>query len=176
MELTVECIITEGVVAEALNTQMIARKLSGRVVGREGKRIAVIEGFHPGTTVVARDSGRITIGGLQTMVQTRKLLRGLLRKILDCGEGFNSNVQLRERELIASSQLDAPISIEAAGKELAEMVVEIRPSDIPALLLRPTEEKTTVLLFDSGKMVIFNAQSLSRAKISAELVRRKLGQ
>ncbi len=164
MELTVESITAESKVARRLDVSAIVQRMNGSLLPKDGGRFAVIEQDQPPCIIMAKEDGRVVIGGLRSMNNTRKMLRSFLSKVVDCGEEFSSSVQLREREIVASARLSTQVSLKKTGKALVEYLLKSKSPKFPALLLGIPETSIEMLLFDNGIVVIRGAISLSQAR------------
>ena len=96
------------------------------------------------------------------------------KQIEAAGIPVNTNPEIVVQNIVASSDLGAPINLNAIAITLGLENVEYEPEQFPGLVYRLTDPKVVVLIFGSGKLVCTGARKKEDAeeavdKITAEL-------
>lgn len=171
MELSIESITANSRVAQHLDIEKIAGKLDRSITMIKGTPGIVYQQKDPRGAFLVLENGWITVHGLRSMENARKMLRHFLKKILYKGIELESKPHLIEKEIVATARIGTPVSLNKARKALHRLVKDYQPSKLPALQIETTSPATQMLLFDNGTMVIFKTSSLGDAKKGAETVR-----
>ncbi|MCJ2554977.1 MAG: TATA-box-binding protein, partial [Candidatus Thermoplasmatota archaeon] len=112
--------------------------------------------------------------GAKSLADVGTAIRTVAKQIKDSGIDINIDPDIEVQNIVASSDLEQEINLNAIAISLGLERVEYEPEQFPGLVYRLDEPKVVVLLFGSGKLVCTGARQpsdVSRAveKITIEL-------
>ncbi len=170
MDISIESITANSRVAQRLDMEMIARKLKSSITMIKGTPGITYQQKDPKGAFLVLENGWITIHGLRSMKNARKMLRHFLKKIIYKGIELEVKPHLIEKEIVATVRIGSPVPLGKAKKALKRLVKDYRPSKLPALHLKTSSPSAEMLLFDSGTMVVFKTSSLKDVREGAETI------
>ena len=96
------------------------------------------------------------------------------QQIRKSGQKIKSDPKIQVQNIVASSDLESEINLNAIAVTLGLDRVEYEPEQFPGLVCRMEEPRVVILLFGSGKLVCTGARKpsdidLAVKKITAEL-------
>jgi len=170
MDISIESITANSRVAQRLDMGKIAKKLDSSITMIKGTPGITYQQKDPKGAFLVLENGWITIHGLRSMKNARKMLRHFLKKILYKGIELDAKPHLIEKEIVATVRIGKSVPLNKAKKALHSLVKDYKPSKLPALHLETSSPSTQILLFDNGTMVVFKTSSLGDVKRGAETV------
>jgi transcription initiation factor TFIID TATA-box-binding protein len=90
------------------------------------------------------------------------------------GQKINMKPKIEVQNIVASSDLESEINLNAIAVTLGLDRVEYEPEQFPGLVCRIDEPRVVVLLFGSGKLVCTGARKPSDVEVAVKKITQEL--
>ena len=128
----------------------------------------------PKTAILLFRSGKVVCTRGKSMNQVEEAIRIVSAQIKKGGQKINMHPKIVVQNIVASSDLESEINLNAIAVTLGLDRVEYEPEQFPGLVCRMDEPKVVILLFGSGKLVCTGARKPSDVAVAVEKITREL--
>ncbi|MEE8198143.1 MAG: TATA-box-binding protein [Thermoplasmata archaeon] len=173
-KIKIENVVASTSLGGELDLQAIALALGGAEYEPEQFPGLIYRLKEPKTATLLFRSGKVVCTGAKSLRDVGTAIRTVAKQIKASGIDINIDPDIEVQNIVASSDLEQEINLNAIAISLGLERVEYEPEQFPGLVYRLDEPKVVVLLFGSGKLVCTGARQpsdVSRAveKITIEL-------
>ena len=112
--------------------------------------------------------------GAKSLEHVKTAIDLVTKQIAAAGVPVNKDPEIVVQNFVATSDLGAPIDLNAIAISLGGGKVEYEPEQFPGLVYRIDEPKVVVLLFGSGKLVCTGARRPSDVEKAVEKITAEL--
>jgi len=112
--------------------------------------------------------------GAKSLEHVKTAIDLVTKQISAAGVPVNKDPEIVVQNIVATSDLGAPIDLNAIAISLGGGKVEYEPEQFPGLVYRIDEPKVVVLLFGSGKLVCTGARRPSDVEKAVEKITAEL--
>src|SRR5439155_753950 len=152
-KITIENVVASASLGEELDLQAIARVLGGAEYEPEQFPGLIYRLKEPKTAILLFRSGKVVCTGAKSLEHVKTAIDLVTKQIAAAGVPVNKDPEIVVQNIVATSDLGAPIDLNAIAISLGGGKVEYEPEQFPGLVYRIDEPKVVVLLFGSGKLV-----------------------
>jgi len=157
-----------------LDLQAIALALTGSEYEPEQFPGLIYRLKEPKTATLLFRSGKVVCTGAKSLDDVHKAIRKVAKQIEDAGIKVNTDPDVEVQNIVASSDLETKINLNAIAISLGLEKVEYEPEQFPGLVYRIDDPKVVVLLFGSGKLVCTGAKQPDDVKRAVEKITEEL--
>jgi transcription initiation factor TFIID TATA-box-binding protein len=108
------------------------------------------------------------------LFRSGKAIKTVARQIEEAGIKVNREPDVEVQNIVASSDLETEINLNAIAISLGLEKVEYEPEQFPGLVYRIDDPKVVVLLFGSGKLVCTGARKPEDVERAVEKITEEL--
>ena len=173
-KITIENVVASASLGEELDLQAIARVLGGAEYEPEQFPGLIYRLKEPKTAILLFRSGKVVCTGAKSLEHVKTAIDLVTKQIAAAGVPVNKDPEIVVQNIVATSDLGAPIDLNAIAISLGGGKVEYEPEQFPGLVYRIDEPKVVVLLFGSGKLVCTGARRPSDVEKAVEKITAEL--
>ncbi|MCK4456495.1 MAG: TATA-box-binding protein [Thermoplasmata archaeon] len=170
----IENVVASTSLGEELDLQAIALALTGSEYEPEQFPGLIYRLKEPKTATLLFRSGKVVCTGAKSLDDVHKAIRKVAKQIEDAGIKVNTKPDVEVQNIVASSDLETEINLNAIAISLGLEKVEYEPEQFPGLVYRIDDPKVVVLLFGSGKLVCTGARKPDDVKRAVEKITEEL--
>src|SRR2546423_2371942 len=173
-KIKIENVVASTSLGEELDLQAIALALGGAEYEPEQFPGLIYRIKEPKTAILLFRSGKVVCTGAKSLENVKTAIDLVAKQIEAAGIPIKKNPEIEVQNIVATSDLGAPLDLNAVAITLGPGAVEYEPEQFPGLVYRIDEPKVVLLMFGSGKVVCTGARKpldIEQAveKITAEL-------
>ncbi len=173
-KIKIENVVASTSLGEELDLQFIALALDGAEYEPEQFPGLIYRLKDPKTATLLFRSGKVVCTGAKSLDEVKVAISKVAKRVEDAGVNIDVEPDIEVQNIVASSDLEQKINLNAIAISLGLEKVEYEPEQFPGLVYRIDEPKVVVLLFGSGKLVCTGARKpqdvdAAVAKITEEL-------
>jgi transcription initiation factor TFIID TATA-box-binding protein len=173
-KIRIENVVASLSLADKLDLQSIALHLEGAEYEPDQFPGVIYRLKQPKTAILLFGSGKVVCTGGKSMREVEESISIVSQQIRKSGQKIKSDPKIQVQNIVASSDLESEINLNAIAVTLGLDRVEYEPEQFPGLVCRMEEPRVVILLFGSGKLVCTGARKpsdidLAVKKITAEL-------
>jgi len=173
-KIKIENVVASTTLGDDLDLQKISLALEGAEYEPEQFPGLIYRIKEPKTATLLFRSGKVVCTGAKSMEDVKRAVSIVSREVEKAGIKVYKTPQIEVQNIVASSDLENEINLNAIALSLGLEKVEYEPEQFPGLVYRLDEPRVVVLLFGSGKLVCTGAkrpEDVEKAvqKIMAEL-------
>lgn len=174
VKIRIENVVASSSLADVLDLQPITLGLDG--VEYEPDRFpgAIYRLKEPKTAILLFHSGKLVCTGAKSMRAVESSIATVAQQIRKLGQRIKMHPKIEVQNIVASSDLESEINLNAIAVTLGLDRVEYEPEQFPGLVCRIDEPKVVVLLFGSGKLVITGARTPSDLEVAVTKITKNL--
>ncbi|MEE9591991.1 MAG: TATA-box-binding protein [Thermoplasmata archaeon] len=173
-KIKIENVVASTSLGGELDLQAIALALGGAEYEPEQFPGLIYRLKNPKTATLLFRSGKVVCTGAKSLADVGTAIRTVAGQIKDSGIDINTDPDIEVQNIVASSDLEQEINLNAIAISLGLERVEYEPEQFPGLVYRLDEPKVVVLLFGSGKLVCTGARQPSDVKRAVERITEEL--
>jgi len=173
-KIKIENVVASTSLGEELDLQAIALALTGSEYEPEQFPGLIYRLKEPKTATLLFRSGKVVCTGAKSLDDVHKAIRKVAKQIEDAGIKVNTDPDVEVQNIVASSDLETKINLNAIAISLGLEKVEYEPEQFPGLVYRIDDPKVVVLLFGSGKLVCTGARKPDDVKRAVEKITEEL--
>ncbi len=173
-KIKIENVVASTSLGEELDLQAIALALTGSEYEPEQFPGLIYRLKEPKTATLLFRSGKVVCTGAKSLEDVHKAIRKVAKQIEDAGIKVNTDPDVEVQNIVASSDLETKINLNAIAISLGLEKVEYEPEQFPGLVYRIDDPKVVVLLFGSGKLVCTGARKPDDVKRAVEKITEEL--
>ncbi|MCJ2669974.1 MAG: TATA-box-binding protein [Thermoplasmata archaeon] len=174
-KIKIENVVASTSLGEELDLQAIALALTGSEYEPEQFPGLIYRLKEPKTATLLFRSGKVVCTGAKSLDDVHKAIRKVAKQIEDAGIKVNTDPDVEVQNIVASSDLETKINLNAIAISLGLEKVEYEPEQFPGLVYRIDDPKVVVLLFGSGKLVCTGARKPEDVERAVEKITEELG-
>lgn len=157
-KIKIENVVASTSLGEELNLQAIALALEGAEYEPEQFPGLIYRLKEPKTATLLFRSGKVVCTGAKNLNDVKTAINKVAKQIESAGIKITIEPVIEVQNIVASSDLEQEINLNAIAISLGLEKVEYEPEQFPGLVYRLDEPKVVVLLFGSGKLVCTGAR------------------
>ncbi len=170
----VENVVASASLGNALDLRAVARALGTAEYEPHRFPGLIYRLKEPKATALLFGSGKVLCTGATSLEQVRVAIDVVAKQVEAAGIPITKSPEIEVQNIVATSDLGAPIDQIAAARSLDRDHVEYEPEQFPGLVYRMDTPKVVLLLFGTGKLVCTGGRKpsdIERAvdRIAAEL-------
>jgi transcription initiation factor TFIID TATA-box-binding protein len=173
-KIKIENVVASTSLGGELDLQAIALALGGAEYEPEQFPGLIYRLKDPKTATLLFRSGKVVCTGAKSLADVGTAIRTVAGQIKDSGIDINTDPDIEVQNIVASSDLEQEINLNAIAISLGLERVEYEPEQFPGLVYRLDEPKVVVLLFGSGKLVCTGARKPSDVERAVERITEEL--
>jgi len=169
----------ENIVAStSFNKELDLGKIAALVDGAEYKPKhfpgLVYKLKEPKTAMLLFRSGKIVCTGAKSLKDVKTAIELITKNMGKAGVKVAKKPRIVVQNIVASSNLNAELNLNAIAISLGLEKVEYEPEQFPGLVYRVNKPKVVVLLFGSGKLVCTGAKKAKDVEIAVDKITEEL--
>jgi transcription initiation factor TFIID TATA-box-binding protein len=173
-KIKIENVVASTSLGEELDLQAIALALTGSEYEPEQFPGLIYRLKEPKTATLLFRSGKVVCTGAKSLEDVHRAIRTVAEQIEDAGIKVNTKPDVEVQNIVASSDLETEINLNAIAISLGLEKVEYEPEQFPGLVYRIDDPKVVVLLFGSGKLVCTGARKPDDVERAVEKITEEL--
>lgn len=173
-KIKIENVVASTSLGGELDLQSIALALGGAEYEPEQFPGLIYRLKEPKTATLLFRSGKVVCTGAKSLEDVRTAIHTVARQIETAGIEIDKDPDIEVQNIVASSDLEQEINLNAIAISLGLERVEYEPEQFPGLVYRLDDPKVVVLLFGSGKLVCTGARKPSDVERAVERITEEL--
>lgn len=173
-KIKIENVVASTSLGGELDLQAIALALGGAEYEPEQFPGLIYRLKQPKTATLLFRSGKVVCTGAKSLEDVRTAIRTVAKQIEEAGIKIDRDPDIDVQNIVASSDLEQEINLNAIAISLGLERVEYEPEQFPGLVYRLDDPKVVVLLFGSGKLVCTGARKPSDVERAVERITEEL--
>ena len=157
-KIKIENVVASTSLGEELDLQSIALALEGAEYEPEQFPGLIYRLKEPKTATLLFRSGKVVCTGAKSLDDVKVAISKVAKQVENAGIKITIEPVIEVQNIVASSDLEQEINLNAIAISLGLEKVEYEPEQFPGLVYRIDEPKVVVLLFGSGKLVCTGAR------------------
>jgi len=157
-KIKIENVVASTSLGEELDLQSIALALDGAEYEPEQFPGLIYRLKEPKTATLLFRSGKVVCTGAKSLDDVKVAISKVAKQVENAGIKVTIEPVIEVQNIVASSDLEQEINLNAIAISLGLEKVEYEPEQFPGLVYRIDEPKVVVLLFGSGKLVCTGAR------------------
>ena len=174
VRIRIENVVASTSLGDVLDLQSIALGLDGAEYEPEQFPGLIYRLKQPKTAILLFRSGKVVCTGAKSMQEVEKSIRTVAQQIRKGGQKITLRPKIQVQNIVASSDLESEINLNAIAVTLGLDRVEYEPEQFPGLVCRIDEPKVVILLFGSGKLVCTGARKPSDVEVAVKKITTEL--
>ena len=170
----IENVVSSTSLGHELDLKAIALALGGSEYEPEQFPGLIYRIQEPKTAILLFRSGKVVCTGAKSLEHVRVAIGLVVERIGAAGIPVTKNPEIEVQNIVATSDLGAPIDLNAVAITLGLTSVEYEPEQFPGLVYRLDDPKVVLLMFGSGKVVCTGARTPSDVERAVEKITAEL--
>ncbi len=173
-KIRIENVVASTSLGDELDLQAIALALDGAEYEPEQFPGLIYRLKEPKTAILLFRSGKVVCTGAKSMAEVEESIHKVAQQIRKAGQKVNTRPRIEVQNIVASSDLESEINLNAIAVTLGLERVEYEPEQFPGLVCRIDEPRVVVLLFGSGKLVCTGARKPTDVEVAVQKITKEL--
>ncbi len=173
-KIRIENVVASTSLGDELDLQSIALALDGAEYEPEQFPGLIYRLQKPKTAILLFRSGKVVCTGAKSMAEVDEAIHKVAQQIRKAGQKVNTRPKIEVQNIVASSDLESEINLNAIAVTLGLERVEYEPEQFPGLVCRIEDPRVVVLLFGSGKLVCTGARKPSDVEVAVQKITKEL--
>jgi transcription initiation factor TFIID TATA-box-binding protein len=174
VKIRIENVVASSSLAAVLDLHPIALGLEGAEYEPDQFPGVIYRLKEPKTAILLFHSGKMVCTGAKSMREVENSINTVAQQIHKLGQKINMHPRIQVQNIVASSDLESEINLNAIAITLGLDRVEYEPEQFPGLVCRMDEPKVVLLLFGSGKLVCTGARKPSDIEVAVKKITQEL--
>jgi transcription initiation factor TFIID TATA-box-binding protein len=170
----IENVVASSSLGTELDLQAIALSLEGAEYEPEQFPGLIYRIKEPKTATLLFRSGKIVCTGAKSLDDVKTAVAKVVKQVTKAGVFVTVEPKIEVQNIVASSDLEQEINLNAIAITLGLERVEYEPEQFPGLVYRLDNPKVVLLLFGSGKLVCTGAKVPSDVDKAVEKISNEL--
>src|SRR2546422_449047 len=170
----IENVVASTSLGRELDLKAIALALGGSEYEPEQFPGLIYRIKEPKTAILLFRSGKVVCTGAKSLENVKTAIDLVAKQIEAAGISIKKNPEIEVQNIVATSDLGAPLDLNAVAITLRPGAVEYEPAQFPRLVYRIDEPKVVLLMFGSGKGVCTGARKPADVEKAAEKITAEL--
>src|SRR5207245_505457 len=168
----IENVVASTSLGRELDLKAIALALGGSEYEPEQFPGLIYRIKEPKTAILLFRSGKVVCTGAKSLENVKTAIDLVAKQIEAAGISIKKNPEIEVQNIVATSDLGAPLDLNAVAITLGPGAVEYEPEQFPGLVYRIDEPKVVLLMFGSGKVVCTGARKPADVEKAVETLGR----
>jgi transcription initiation factor TFIID TATA-box-binding protein len=173
-KIKIENVVASTSLGEELDLQSIALALDGAEYEPEQFPGLIYRLKEPKTATLLFRSGKVVCTGAKSLDDVKVAISKVAKQVESAGIKITIEPVIEVQNIVASSDLEQEINLNAIAISLGLEKVEYEPEQFPGLVYRIDVPKVVVLLFGSGKLVCTGARKPSDVEEAVNKITEEL--
>ena len=174
VRIRIENVVASLSLADKLDLPAVALELDGAEYEPDQFPGVIYRLKDPKTAILLFGSGKVVCTGGKSMKQVEDSIRIVAQQVSKGGQKIKMRPAIQVQNIVASSDLESEINLNAIAVTLGLDRVEYEPEQFPGLVCRMTEPRVVILLFGSGKLVCTGARKPSDIDVAVRKITKEL--
>ena len=174
-KIRIENVVASTSLGRELDLTKIALALEGAEYEPEQFPGLIYRLKEPKTATLLFRSGKVVCTGAKSLEQVKMAISKVAKQIEAAGVKISIEPKIEVQNIVASSDLECAINLNAIAISLGLDKVEYEPEQFPGLVYRLDVPKVVVLLFGSGKLVCTGARKPEDVEVAVKKITEELG-
>lgn len=174
-KIKIENVVASATLGGELELQKIAMALDGAEYEPEQFPGLIYRLREPKTATLLFRSGKIVCTGAKCLDDVKVAIQHVIKQIESAGVKVSKKYEIEVQNIVASSDLNHEINLNAIAITLGYEKVEYEPEQFPGLVYRVEDPPVVVLLFGSGKLVCTGARRVKDVELAVKRIMQELG-
>ena len=174
-KIRIENVVASTSLGRELDLQKIALALEGAEYEPEQFPGLIYRLKEPKTATLLFRSGKVVCTGAKSLEQVKMAISKVAKQIEAAGVKISIEPKIEVQNIVASSDLECGINLNAIAISLGLDKVEYEPEQFAGLVYRLDVPKVVVLLFGSGKLVCTGARKPEDVEVAVNKITEELG-
>jgi len=128
----------------------------------------------PKTVALLFPSGKVVCTGAKNIEDAENIMNKITSRIQDYGVSIVEESEIEIQNIVASSNIGRELNLTSIASNILLENVEYEPEQFPGLVYKMDGLDTTLILFESGKIVCTGAKKLEDVTTSINTIEDKL--
>lgn len=173
-KIRIENVVASTSLGGELDLQKIALALEGAEYEPEQFPGLIYRLKEPKTATLLFRSGKVVCTGAKSLDDVKTAISKVAKQIEAAGIHIKIEPKIEVQNIVASSDLECEINLNAIAISLGLEKVEYEPEQFPGLVYRIDVPKVVVLLFGSGKLVCTGARKPEDVEVAVNKITEEL--
>jgi transcription initiation factor TFIID TATA-box-binding protein len=173
-KIKIENVVASTSLGEELDLQSIALALEGAEYEPEQFPGLIYRLKEPKTATLLFRSGKVVCTGAKSLDDVKVAISKVAKQVENAGIKITIEPVIEVQNIVASSDLEQEINLNAIAISLGLEKVEYEPEQFPGLVYRIDVPKVVVLLFGSGKLVCTGARKPQDVEAAVKKITEEL--
>jgi transcription initiation factor TFIID TATA-box-binding protein len=173
-KIRIENVVASLSLADKLDLPAIALELEGAEYEPDQFPGVIYRLKQPKTAILLFGSGKVVCTGGKSMKEVEDSIRIVAQQVRKGGQKIKMHPAIQVQNIVASSDLESEINLNAIAVTLGLDRVEYEPEQFPGLVCRMEEPRVVILLFGSGKLVCTGARKPSDIDVAVKKITKEL--
>jgi len=173
-KIRIENVVASTSLGRELDLKAILQALDGAEYDPEQFPGLIYRLKEPKTASLLFRSGKVVCTGGKSLEDVQAAISKVVKQIEAAGIQIKVEPKIEVQNIVASSDLETNINLNAIAISLGLEKVEYEPEQFPGLVYRIDSPKVVLLLFGSGKLVCTGARTPEDVKIAVNKITSEL--
>jgi len=173
-KIRIENVVASTSLGRELDLNAIALVLEGAEYNPERFPGLIYRLKEPKTASLLFRSGKVVCTGGKSLADVKTAISKIVKQLEAAGVRIKIEPKIEVQNIVASSDLETHINLNAIAISLGLEKVEYEPEQFPGLVYRISSPKVVILLFGSGKLVCTGARTPEDVKIAVDKITEEL--
>src|SRR4029077_2167445 len=174
VKIRIENVVASTSLGDELDLQSITLGLDGAEYEPEQFPGLICRLKQPKTAILLFRSGKVVCTGAKSMKEVEDSIHTVAAQIKKGGQKIIMKPKIEVQNIVASSDLESEINLNAIAVTLGLDRVEYEPEQFPGLVCRIEDPRVVVFLFGSGKLVCTGARKPSDVEVAVKKITAEL--
>jgi transcription initiation factor TFIID TATA-box-binding protein len=173
-KIRIENVVASTSLGRELNLHAISLVLEGAEYDPERFPGLIYRLKEPKTASLLFRSGKVVCTGGKSLADVKAAISKVVRHLEAAGVHIKIEPKIEVQNIVASSDLESEINLNAVAIGLGLGKVEYEPEQFPGLVYRVDSPKVVILLFGSGKLVCTGARTPEDVEVAVNKITEEL--
>jgi transcription initiation factor TFIID TATA-box-binding protein len=173
-KIRIENVVASTSLGRQLDLHAISLVLEGAEYNPERFPGLIYRLKEPKTASLLFRSGKIVCTGAKSLADLKTAISKVVKQLDAAGVHIKIEPKIEVQNIVASSDLESEINLNAVAISLGLEKVEYEPEQFPGLVYRIDVPKVVVLLFGSGKLVCTGARKPEDVEVAVNKITEEL--
>ena len=173
-DIIIENVVSTVQLAAELDIQQLAEKIQDSKYDPGEFPGLALHFSEPKTVVLLFPSGKAICTGAKNIEDAENIMNKITSRIQDYGVSIVEEPEMKIQNIVASSNIGRELNLTSIANSTLLENVEYSPDQFPGLVYKIDGLDTTLILFESGKIVCTGAKKLEDVTTSINTIEDKL--
>ena len=173
-KITIENIVTTTQLKTELNIEQLARNIKDSTYDPNEFPGLIIKYKLPKTVAIIFSNGKIISTGAKNLDDSEDIINNTIKKIQEFENIILPKTELKIQNIVASYEFGKKLNLSSISKKLMFENIEFFPDQFLGLIYKNRNPDTTLIIFESGKIICTGAENFDDIYSSINLLKDKL--